>query len=482
MTGEETCRAPSVSFRLEPTGSVQACCVNDEYPLGSITDASLRSIWRGARFERLRTAMDEADFSLGCQGCGDPRALGLRSQTLAVDYDHFDETGDGAWPRHIEFALSNTCNLQCVQCNGELSSSIRAQREHRPPLRSPYDDAFFDELVEFLPHLEAATFIGGEPFLMRECRRVWDLLLELDDPPEVWVTTNGTVWDDRVEHYLHGLKMGVSLSIDGVEPATIEAIRVGADAEALLANRDRFLAATRSYGRGMKLNYCVMPQNWREFLPFLLDAEELGVPVYAARVQRPAEHSLYRLPVAELRVVVDAMSEQGAAHVHELELNRPAWDGTLAELTAHLAGIEAATTAREPSFVPVEAPRRSREPFDATLARWSASLGEAGGSPPAHVTIRSGRVDTVDAPEWADFLGLDELVGVGQADMFPTIERRLGAAQSVPVPVAGEEDLFGTTCVLALGDTLVELHSVAIEEDAGCTHVLVGLVPTAPRS
>ena len=38
------------------------------------------------------------------------------------------------WPERLELALSNACNLQCVMCNGELSSSIRIHREHRTAL------------------------------------------------------------------------------------------------------------------------------------------------------------------------------------------------------------------------------------------------------------------------------------------------------------------------------------------------------------
>lgn len=60
------------------------------------------------------------------------------------------EGPDPDWPRQMEFSVSNTCNLQCVMCNGEWSSSIRSQREGLPPLPKVYDDAFFDGLRDFL--------------------------------------------------------------------------------------------------------------------------------------------------------------------------------------------------------------------------------------------------------------------------------------------------------------------------------------------
>lgn len=193
---------------------------------------------------------------------------------------------------------------------------------------------------------------------MREVRRVWDLMIELDTRPQIWVTTNGTVWSDRVEHYLRELQMGISMSIDGVDPDTIAAIRVGADPEQLLANRDRFLATIRSYGGEMKLNICVMPQNWREFLPYLLAADALDVDVYAARVHEPAEHSLFRLPPDDLADVLAEMQDQGRLDADRLGRNRPIWDDFVRQLAARLD--EVAGTDDPSRAVPVGPPRRRR--------------------------------------------------------------------------------------------------------------------------
>jgi len=468
----DSCRAPWVSLRLSPSGVVQACCVNDEYELGRIGETSLSAIWWGERADALRRALAADDFSLGCAGCAVPRDAGRRDQSLAADYDHLPLTGTLTWPVHLELALSNTCNLQCEQCNGELSSAIRAQREGRPPLRSPYDDAFFAELAEFVPHLQAATFIGGEPFLAREARRAWDLLLALDRPPEVWVTTNGTVWDERVERYLHGLRMGVSLSIDGVRPETIAALRVGADPDVLLANRDRFLAATRSYGRGFKLNFCVMPQNWREFLPFLLEADRLDVPVYAARVQRPATHSLFELPVAELAEVVAALRAEEAGAAARLGRNRRVWDAMVAELAAHLSARE--RDGAEETAVAVPSPRRVVEQATAELVRREAELAAEGGVTPARLVVRDGRVAEVAAPPWSAFLRLDRCVGVAQEDLLSAVSTAVGAPVE-PEPVPGEEACFGVRFTAPDAGRPVRVHSLAVHRGAS-TVVLVGRV------
>lgn len=459
VAGEGTCRAPFAAMRLHPDGQVLTCCVNDEVPLGSITRSTLREIWDGATTASLRRAMEVGDFSLGCQPCGDLRDLGLRSVSLAQDYDWLDPVPDLRWPRHIEFALSNTCNLQCVQCSGELSSAIRAQREHRPPLPASYTDAFFEELRDFVPHLRSSSFIGGEPFLAREARRVWDLMIELDARPMVWVTTNGTVWNDRVERYLRELRMGVSLSIDGVEPATIASIRVGADPDELLANRDRFLATTRSYGGSVKLNYCVMSQNWREFLPFLQEADRLDVDVYAARVHEPAEFSLFRLPTPELRDVLDELRAQDGAAT--LGRNRHVWDDMLQQLTARLAEAEQALSA-----VRVALPSRRSVPDDAALRPAVDELRRWAGRDPVVVSSSGGTVRAVEVPDWAGWLRPEGWVGSELAVIGDLVAAGLGSGE---LAVEGVEQVAPGVNVarstVTWADGRIEARALFVEGD-----------------
>ena len=45
------------------------------------------------------------------------------NRPLAAAYDN--EHPIGEWPTMLELELSNLCNLECVMCNGELSSKIR---------------------------------------------------------------------------------------------------------------------------------------------------------------------------------------------------------------------------------------------------------------------------------------------------------------------------------------------------------------------
>lgn len=419
-----TCRAPHVALRFSPDGHAHACCVNDRYPLGHVANDSLLAIWRGEAMERMRTALDVADYSLGCQDCEVEFLAGQRLQTHAEAYDRFPQPPEPLeWPKRVEFALSNTCNLQCVHCNGDLSSAIRAQREHRAPLRSSYGDEFFAQLPDLLRHVEVAVFIGGEPFLAREARRVWDLMIELGVQPEVHVTTNGTVWDERVEHYLRALRMNVAVSVDGATAATNDAIRLGSEHAEVVANRDRFLAATRSYGGAFCLNHCLLAQNWQELCAVLREADGLDVPVHVIPVMYPPSMSLFSLPAEELAPIVDRLGRTRGAR--RLRRNRAAWDATLAHLRAHLRLLRSGTVQPSAQSVAI-GPRPGPAPDPAGIERLRAELAEWAGQPPLAMKTEHGALAGVEVPEWAASLGLEALIGRPMVDVEAYVDERLG--------------------------------------------------------
>ena len=257
--GRPACHAPFTSMYLDPTGRVTACCANSWHPLGHVSRQSLPEIWRGPAARRLRSRLAGGDLGLGCELCAAEVAIG---SPATAQLHEFDALGPSSrhpdWPAQLELALSNACNLQCLMCNGELSSSIRIHREGRAPLPTVYDDRFFDDLDAFLPHLRRVKFLGGEPFLGAEPLRVMGRLVDLGLAPDVYVTTNGTQWNDRVRRVLSALPVDVSVSVDGFRRETVEAIRVGVDHAALLANIERYREATSGNGGGFSLTFCLL--------------------------------------------------------------------------------------------------------------------------------------------------------------------------------------------------------------------------------
>jgi pyruvate-formate lyase-activating enzyme len=242
-------------------------------------------------------------------------------------------------------------------CNGELSSAIRVRREGRPALQSPYGDAFFEELDEFLPHLQAITFLGGEPFLAREAIRVFERLVELELTPYCSVTTNGTQWNDRIERYIECLPMDIAISIDGVSAATLESVRVGVDHNELVRNIHRYHEATNRAGGRMRFSYCLMMPTWQEFGDLLEWADDLDVDVYVNTVHHPPHLSFAHCDLEELESVVVALRDEDARRSTQLTRNRSVWSEQLESIEGlyrqRLGETSAPIAVDEPVATPV---------------------------------------------------------------------------------------------------------------------------------
>jgi molybdenum cofactor biosynthesis enzyme MoaA len=321
----------------------------------------------------------------------------------------------------MEFELSNRCNLQCIQCTGELSSSIRAHREHRPPLPAAYDDRFFDDLAAFIPHLRHASFAGGEPFLGPENFRVFDLIERLNPDLRITVCTNGTVRSERVERLFRSLRMDIIVSIDGATRATYEAVRHGASFDRVMENVAWFASETRAAGRSFGINFCLMPQTVRDLPAMLRLGDELGVAVNVLPVRGPAACSLAQLPDADLRDVLAELEAADPTLRAELRDNAAVWDRELARLRAQVAALD---DGGPPSSHVLMFPRDGGGAVDLGAERERLATPLGGGPVPEAVIGRADRIVRCDAAFAAAFdLEVDELVGATLERLLDRIDR-----------------------------------------------------------
>lgn len=384
------CYAPFTSMYLDPRGDVLACCQNTEHPLGNVAESSLLDIWHGTRAEDLRAALADYDLGRGCRFCAWQVDDGNYQATYTQSFEGIDvDVARPEWPRRLEFAISNTCNLECVMCNGEWSSTIRSRREGRAPLPKVYGDRFFDELRPFLHHLREARFLGGEPFLAAETLRIMDLMVEEGVEVPCHLTTNGTQWNPRVERILERLPVSMAVSLDGVTPATVEAIRVGASHAQLMENLARYRAYTTARGTTLDLTFCFMAQNWHEFGAYLRFADQWGCRVYVNTVIHP-RFGLYHLPLDEFDAMVASLEAEDAHRRDELTLNRDLW---ISELDRLRAWSEQAH--REQHETAVDAPYRAITPRAVYFREQEAA--------PLPTSLRSA-TDTPDATSEAEAL------------------------------------------------------------------------------
>ncbi len=302
------CHAPFKNMYCNITGNVGACwlrfagpeCDPDRYP-----ENSLEEIWRGQRYKRLREHLRHNDLNYKCNVCKDNLYHKHFVTVLARAYDNSYRSRK--FPVMMELELDNICNLECVMCNGILSSAIRKNRERLPKVTSAYGKAFVEELDQFIPYLREARFNGGEPFLADINFEVWERMLRKNPRLRIVVATNGTVLTPRVKELLERGRFHINLSIDSIKKDTYEAIRKNAVLEQTMEHIKYFHRYCRQKGTSLVLLLNPMRQNWSEIPDFVRFCNTIDVPVWFNTIYRPYEYALWNLERPFLKEIYEEL-------------------------------------------------------------------------------------------------------------------------------------------------------------------------------
>lgn len=298
------CHAPFSNMYFNVHGDCAPCWLTfiepDSYP-----QKSIREIWFGEKYQSLRNNLLRYNLTDKCNVCLKNLQSGNYTSVLARAYD---VNTPAAYPSMLELELNNTCNLECVMCIGELSSSIRKNREKLPAIRSPYDEAFVEQLEEFIPHLKEIRFNGGEPFLIGLVFKIFEKIEKLNPSLKIVVATNGTVLNYKVKEWLGKLNIHINLSIDSLTPDIYETIRVNAKFDRMMEHFQFYHQYCKTNHRTMCIMVNPMRNNWHEMPEFIRFVNKHNVNIWFNTIHRPAEWAIWPLPAAELSAIYQTLS------------------------------------------------------------------------------------------------------------------------------------------------------------------------------
>lgn len=297
------CYLPYTSLTFSFGGQVFVCSYNRDIELGRYPSNTIDEIWNGAEANRLREHMNYNDLDYGCRHCKFFFDKGKFSNLRPLVFDKYYQSITNQYPQVFEFELSNECNLECQMCHGEVSSSIRKNREKLPPYPVVYDDAFVEQLTKYIPYLKEAKFYGGEPFLIPIYYRIWDKIRELNPNLELFVITNGTHWNSKIEKLVNELNFDVAISIDAFEKEKVERIRKNVVYEKLIDNIYRFSEICNRKGKHMSLSFTVQKDNWEQ-LPLIIElCNKTNSYIYISYLERPVQFALSDLNQQEWKKI-----------------------------------------------------------------------------------------------------------------------------------------------------------------------------------
>jgi sulfatase maturation enzyme AslB (radical SAM superfamily) len=300
------CYNPYVNIFFNVSGDAIACCRSHENILGTYPPQSIKEIWFGEKYEKMREHMLHNDLNMGCDYC----KLQLESNRFhsmpSMIQDEFATSEKGIYPKTIELELSNKCNLECVMCSGRVSSSIRKNRENLPPLEIKYDDDFFQQLKEFIPHAENISFYGGEPFLIDIYYKIWEYVIRVKPGIRLFTVTNGTIYNERIENILKRTNFNLVLSLDSLDKQKFESIRKGADFDIVMSNIEKF---SKLIKRNLSISHTPMTINWEDTAEIINFCNRIDARINLSYVDKPAKYALWSMMPNELDEIYDYYSK-----------------------------------------------------------------------------------------------------------------------------------------------------------------------------
>lgn len=316
-TGAPFCAAAHVGMYFNHDGSVSACCYNREQIFGIYPDQNINDIWGSIVRRSLCTLLQNNDLNYGCQQCYNQYTAGNVTGMLAARYDyiwnnHLTEAERNInpallLPKTAEFEMGNICNLECTMCTGFSSSLIRKNRDQLPPLVSPYNSAFVEQLRPYITGLTDAKFLGGEPFLNKLNYKIWNLFAEYHSNAMVTITTNGTVLNGKVKDVLSSLKHPfVTISVDSLNPENYESIRLHAQFKSLMKNMEWFMENNYLFS----LAVCPMTTNWQDMPDMVVFCNKNNLSIHFNTVFEPHELSLKSLSIGGLSKIIRYLTEE----------------------------------------------------------------------------------------------------------------------------------------------------------------------------
>lgn len=239
----------------------------------------------------------------GCQFCEQMLANKNFTFLKSLDYDYFQENKSEKVIRKIEFELSNNCNLECLMCTGELSSSIRKNREHLYPIKDFYNDDFVKQLRPLWQNIKRATFIGGEPFLISLYYKIWNEIQCFNPSIENIIVTNGTILNDKIKFLLENGNYYFAISIDSFKKETYEQIRKNAIYEQVITNFEYFYDYSKKKNKWITINVCPLIYNWQEIPEMINLMNKRNINIYFNHVDFPLSLSLRSFSSEKLKEI-----------------------------------------------------------------------------------------------------------------------------------------------------------------------------------
>jgi radical SAM protein with 4Fe4S-binding SPASM domain len=295
------CYAAFNNMHFKMNGDVTSCSFNFDVVIGNIKQNTVKEIWNSQAAEKFRE--DIGNYNLDrCLSCKMVILAQNFSSYPPIKYDLFS-SDNAQYPTQMSFETSDLCNFSCVMCNETLSSSIKKDK-NIPLQKSIYTKSFIEDLREFIPHLQSATFIGGEPLLIKSYYDIWQMILDENPGCKIHIQTNGSILTEKFLRMLPSGQFDIGVSIDAATKEKFESIRLKSNFDEVLQNIYILNELDKQGKITLNFNFCPLTLNWNELPKVLELANELQISLKIVHVCFPMDISLMHQNISYLNYVL----------------------------------------------------------------------------------------------------------------------------------------------------------------------------------
>lgn len=252
MSKDTWCIYPFVHLATFTDGALTPCCVAKQYKDLNLHNLTLEEAWNHPSIQEVRRKMIDGETVRNCSDCYQVESYGVdshRTSSNRIFKEEYGLTKDNFSSENVDIEnlitldlrLGNTCNLKCIMCRPneshkwyddiiELKKSllplkIKNDIEHksnynRDDFNWIKNKLFWDNIDNILPNIKEITFGGGEPFMLKEVKKLLKYAVENDLAKNIKLRfhTNGTyLTPNDFELLNYFKKVQLMFSIDGVE-------------------------------------------------------------------------------------------------------------------------------------------------------------------------------------------------------------------------------------------------------------------------
>jgi len=269
---------------LRPGDRIYPCC-RFKHSISTF-DGDVENILHIPEYKELRAKSLAGEKIPGCNKCYYEESIGHKSlrQEFNEEYD-----SNKINLEYLEIGLDNLCNLACIGCGSEFSTSwIQKEIDTLGYALNKYM-AVRD--INKLPHtIKKILFLGGEPLLTK---RFVPMLQSLNENRSVQVifNTNGTcIPDDETVEILSKHNTHFILSIDGVDKMANE-VREGTN----WSKVTEFIEWVETQDFSLEINTVLHKANWWDIGNIAAFVKQLDTQWYVNILTNPSYLDIQQL-------------------------------------------------------------------------------------------------------------------------------------------------------------------------------------------